>query len=144
MAKPTYFSEELFDTICDRIADGESLRGICREKEMPSTTAFMRWVANDASLVERYTRARTVSGDADADDMKDIAMRVVAGEIEPNAGRVAIDALKWSAGKRRPMKYGDKISIDAKIEHDFDGAGDALAAALKRVKDRSDDGADGT
>lgn len=31
------FSQAVFDTICERIADGESLRSICRDNDMPST-----------------------------------------------------------------------------------------------------------
>ena len=33
------------------------------------------------------------------------------GLIDPNAARVAIDAYKWSAGKRKPKKYGEKVEI---------------------------------
>lgn len=106
------FSQELFDTICERIADGESLRGICRDTDMPVTSTVMKWVDRSAELAEQYTRAREASADADADGVKDIANRVLAGEFDPNAARVAIDALKWSAGKRQPKKYGDKLDLN--------------------------------
>jgi len=43
---------------------------------------------------------------------------VEKGELEPNAGRVAIDALKWSASKLKPREYGDRSRVDmnAKLE----------------------------
>jgi len=43
---------------------------------------------------------------------------VEKGELEPNAGRVAIDALKWSASKLKPREYGDRTRMDmnAKLE----------------------------
>ena len=34
------------------------------------------------------------------------------GELEPNAGRVAIDALKWIASKLKPREYGDRAQLD--------------------------------
>lgn len=105
------FSQELFDTICERIADGESLRAICRDEGMPTASNVFRWVNADAAVAEQYARAREASADADAEDISDIAKRTLAGEYEPQAARVAIDALKWSAGKRKPKVYGDKIAL---------------------------------
>lgn len=107
------FSQKLFDTICERIADGESLRAICRDKDMPSTTAVLKWLVkdDDGPLVAQYARARKAAADANAEDVVDIGQRTLAGEFDPQAARVAIDALKWSAGKRNPKKYGDKVAI---------------------------------
>ncbi len=34
------------------------------------------------------------------------------GKLEPNAGRVAIDALKWVASKLKPREYGDRAQLD--------------------------------
>ena len=34
------------------------------------------------------------------------------GELEPNAGRVVIDALKWVASKLKPREYGDRAQLD--------------------------------
>lgn len=105
------FSQEVFDTICERIADGESMRSICRDDDMPSGVTFYKWVGNDEDLAKQYARARELQGDADADRVADIAMRVLSGDYEPAAARVAIDALKWSAGKRKPKVYGDKLDL---------------------------------
>ena len=105
----TKFSQEIFDKICERIADGESLRSVCRDADMPNAPMVIKWVANDENLRKQYARAREDQADADADAVSDIAYRTLAGEFEPSASRVAIDALKWSAGKRKPKVYGDKI-----------------------------------
>jgi hypothetical protein len=32
--------------------------------------------------------------------------------VMARAARAAIDALKWTAGKRQPKKYGDKLDLD--------------------------------
>lgn len=108
---PAEFSQEVFDAICERIADGESLRSICRDRDMPNRSNVFRWVDADEGLRDQYARAQKASAEADADEMKDIANRTLSGEYDPQSARVAIDALKWSAGKRNPKKYGDKIVV---------------------------------
>lgn len=112
------FSQKLFDKICDRIVEGDSLRAICRDKGMPSYVTVFRWLSadedeagNDGPLRKQYMRAREASGDADADGVKDYGEQAAKGLIDPAAARVAIDALKWSAGKRKPKVYGDKLDI---------------------------------
>lgn len=101
--------------ICQWIAEGKSLAAYCREKKIDYSTV-MDWLNADSAFANNYTRAREESAEADADKVADVANRVVAGEIDPNAARVAIDAYKWAAGKRKPKKYGDKLEIDATIQ----------------------------
>ena len=45
-----------------------------------------------------------------------MAQKVIDGYLEPNASRVAIDALKWSASKLKPREYGDRSQVDMKGE----------------------------
>lgn len=70
-----------------------------------------KWLKEDDELAKQYARARESQGDVYADRVIDIAMKVERGEIEPNAGRVAMDAHKWAAGKRKPKVYGEKIDL---------------------------------
>lgn len=120
------FSQDLFDTICERIADGESLRAICRDEDMPSQTAVFKWLAKDAALVEQYARAREAQADTLFDEMLDIADNArndwMASGGEDDAGytlngehiqrsKLRIDTRKWMAGKMRPKVYGDKIDV---------------------------------
>ena len=124
---PVEFTQEIFDAICERLADGESLRGICSEEEFPSKGAFFRWVAKSDDLADQYARAREVQGDTLFDDMLDIADDArndwMERRGEDDAGWVAngeniqrsklrIDARKWMAGKLRPKKYGDKLDLN--------------------------------
>ena len=37
---------------------------------------------------------------------------VLNDEVNPNAARVAIDALKWTAARMMPRRYGDRIQAD--------------------------------
>lgn len=113
LERPTELTDAIADEICERIADGESLRKICEDLHMPKRSRVFRWLEAPANhaFADQYARAREASGDADADDVGFIAGEVAAGRIDPHAGRVAMDGKKWSAGKRKPKKYGEKVAL---------------------------------
>ncbi len=50
-----------------------------------------------------------------ADEIRELAQRVERGKLDPNAGRVAIDALKWIASKLKPRSYGDRLELAGKV-----------------------------
>ncbi|MTH65061.1 hypothetical protein [Paracoccus shanxieyensis] len=104
--------------ICEAIAEGKSLVQTLKAKGMPGYTAVMNWLREDEDFAASYARAREAQADADADKISFIASEVAAGNMDPQAARVAIDALKWTAGKRQPKKYGDKLdmNISGKVE----------------------------
>lgn len=91
--------------ILEGLADGKSLRAICRDDGMPSLSTVMRWLSADDAWREQYMRAREAGDDAMAEDIQDIADDV---DLKPEDRRVRIDARKWLLAKRQPKKYGDK------------------------------------
>lgn len=122
------FSQELFDRICERIADGESLRAICKDDDMPNASTVCRWLAADdgGDLCKQYARAREQQADTIFDEILDIADNAVNDWMERNGqddagwqangehiqrSRLRIDARKWMAGKLRPKVYGDKLDL---------------------------------
>ena len=121
------FSQELFDTICDRIATGESLRSVCKDDDMPNQTTVFKWLANNDTLSKQYARAREAQADAIFDEALDIADDSRNDWMERNdpenpgwiangehiqRARLRIDTRKWMAGKLRPKTYGDKLEVD--------------------------------
>lgn len=102
------------DAILEGLADGKSLRAICREDDMPSIATVMRWLSEDEAWQEQYARARLSGDDAMAEDIQDIADNPL---IKPDDKRVMIDARKWLLGKRQPKKYGDKQLIGSDPEN---------------------------
>lgn len=115
----TEFSQEVFDEICERISDGESLRKICSADDMPNKANVFRWLAKDETLRDQYARAREVQADALFDECLAIADTFDKAELEnpQHIGRakLRIDTRKWMAGKLRPKAYGDKLDVDAKV-----------------------------
>lgn len=155
------FSQEVFDTICERIADGESLRAICADADMPSQVSVFKWIGNNDDLAKQYARARESQADALFDEILLIADTPLVGEkrkvkedgsIEVMEGdmiehrRLQVDARKWMAGKLRPKVYGDRVAIGGAADMDpiktEDVGGSAkLEAFLNAVAGRADSGA---
>lgn len=113
-------------TICDRIANGESLRQICGSEDMPACSTVFLWLNEDATFSEQYARAREAQADALFDEILIIADTPMLGEkrkIDKDGNeeittgdmiehrRLQVDARKWMAGKLKPKKYGDKIEL---------------------------------
>lgn len=124
--RPTDYSLELTARICARIADGESLRSICRDEDMPSTVSVFLWLQKHPEFTNQYVRAREAQADALADDIleisddarndwmerhgEDAAGWAVNGE-HIQRSRLRVDARKWIASKLKPKKYGDKVAL---------------------------------
>lgn len=108
-------TEDNFNTICDAIAEGESLRAILKKRNMPSYSQFMAKLKDNPEWQEKYAGAREASADADADKVSFVSQQTLEGKIDPAAARVAIDGFKWSAGKRKPKVYGDRQTIDMNV-----------------------------
>lgn len=128
--RPTDYCVDVAAQICSRIADGESLRSICRDPAMPASSTVFVWLQVHPSFTEQYTRAREAQADALADDILEIAddarndwMERRKGDGEAvtgweyngehvNRSRLRVDARKWIASKLKPKKYGEHLDID--------------------------------
>ena len=100
------------EQICERIAEGEPLTKICKDQQIPAYRTVLSWRVANEEFQHMYARARQDAADTLADEIRELAGRVERGELEPNAGRVAIDALKWVASKLKPREYGDRAQLD--------------------------------
>lgn len=127
--RPTDYSQELVEAICERIADGESLRSICSDDDMPNKATVFRWLAAHEEFSDQYAHARSAQADSIFDEILDIAddgrndwMERKDAEGE-NIGWqengealrrsvLRVDARKWMAGKLRPKKYGEKLNLE--------------------------------
>lgn len=112
MGRPSSFTEETAKEICDRIENGQTIRQICEDRDMPAWNTIRTWLQQYETFQAQYARARENSAHASADLIQDLADKAEKGELEPNAARVAIDAHKWLAGKRKPKVYGDRQIVD--------------------------------
>lgn len=126
MSRPSIFSAELGLQICERIADGESLRAVCSDEAMPGRTTVLRWLAENDAFRGQYAQAREVQADLLAEEIIEIADTPLLGVttktskdgIETTEGdmiahrRLQVDARKWFASKVAPKKYGDRVQTE--------------------------------
>lgn len=119
--RPAEFSDEIFDAICDRMTEGEGLRKICKDPDMPSRQTFLRWIEKDTDRQTKYQRARQALADWYEEDILTIAYddsndTIPATENQPAKcnhewiarSRLKVDTLKWTMSKMHPKRYGDK------------------------------------
>lgn len=122
------YSLEIADLICARIAEGESLRSICRDEGMPAKGSVFRWLRVHPEFAANYDRAIEARSDAHIEEILDIAddgtndwMAVADKDGSQTAWRVngehiarsrlRVDTRKWVASKMKPKKYGDKLDL---------------------------------
>lgn len=109
--RPSLYTPELAAKIISRLASGLSLRRVCRADDVPNASTVMRWFGENAGFREQYARAMEARGFGYADQVVDVAQRVLAGDVPPDAARVGIDGLKWAAARMAPRVYGDRVAI---------------------------------
>lgn len=124
--RPTSFSPEIGQTICRRIADGESLRAICRDEAAPGKSTVFDWLAADPDFAALYAKARELQADSYVDEIVSIA----DDEPDPQRAKVRVSTRQWAASKLRPKVYGDRQTV----EH----AG-AVGLTHRRAVDLTDD-----
>lgn len=124
MGRSSEFTQEMADTICERIAQGESLRAICRDDDVPATSTVCKWLTQQPAFAEQYARAREAQADALFDEILEIADDGTNDYTEGRNGetvvnneaigrsRLRVDARKWMAGKLRPKVYGEKLDLN--------------------------------
>ena len=109
MVRPLSFTQEIADTICERLSIGESLRAICRDDGMPGRTTVLRWLADNEVFRGQYAYACEVRQDDIFDELFDISDN--SGE-DVNRDRLRIDTRKWVLARMAPKKYGDKAAVE--------------------------------
>lgn len=121
--RPTIFTQELFDDICEIIANSErGLVSICKDKGLNAST-FYDWVAKEVELANKYARAKDLQGEFMAERILTIADDktgdVLAGEFgevgnsaNVSRSKLQVDSRKWLASKLLPKKYGDKVQTE--------------------------------
>lgn len=154
VGRPTDYTPELGDLICDMLAEGMSLRKVCSNNNMPDKSTVFRWLRSDPEFRDQYARAKEEAADALVEEMLDIAddasqdfqiVKSKKGNEYPvmNAefaarSRLRVDTRKWIASKLKPKRYGDKLDITGEQTHNHrfkDLDDEQLDEAIKAAKD---------
>lgn len=96
--------DAILQEVYKRMAEGESLRQICMDENMPARSTVNLWIIEDGNS-DNYARAKEIRADLYFEQILEIADDT--GKT-PEDRRIAIDARKWAAGKLHG-KYSDKV-----------------------------------
>lgn len=132
MGRPTLFTDELALEICERIANGRSLRSVCLDKDMPAMSTVMDWLNNNNDFSEQYRRACEDRETTHFEEMLTIADEVLPETAEVARAKLRIDTRKWVLARMNPKKYGDKqkddgdnaVSLMAELMKELSGKGE--------------------
>jgi hypothetical protein len=140
--RPTVMTEAVQLEICARLGEGETLRAVCRDKDMPSTSTVMRALHGGkpafSDFRQRYAVARESLMDHWAEEILEISddgttdyvlktgrngheyMAVDQEHIQRS--RLRVDSRRWLLSKLRPEQYGDKLTTESSslvlVKHD--------------------------
>lgn len=134
MGRPSDYSLDLADRICEHLAGGRSLLSFCQQDGTPGYETVRRWLREDRKVNPddpaeegfrvKYARAREEQADRHADRVLELAERMEVArkgrdydEVAPLVA--ACHERKWLASKMRPKVYGDKQAV----EHTGEGGG---------------------
>jgi hypothetical protein len=100
--RPSQYSVELCDEICDRIAGGESLQDICKEERYPARTTVQGWLRKHHEFAREYAIARACLVEDVCDEILQIADDSsgdykLSGPADAPVMQIVPDAVKRSA-----------------------------------------------
>lgn len=126
MGRPTIFTQELADLICERVAThAVGLIRLCdMYDDMPTKETVNQWRYKYSDFSSQYTKAKLTQADLLAEEIIDIAddgrndwMEALSDDEKGlawklngehvNRSRLRIDTRKWLAAKLIPRTYGN-------------------------------------
>lgn len=129
VGRPSIYTKDIADKICQRISEGESVRTIVKDPEMPSSSSIFRWLLDEdkKEFWEQYEKARNIQAELMFEELLDIAddgsndwvQREGKDEEEwwvqngeaMSRSRLRVDTRKWYLSKVLPKKFGEKIDM---------------------------------
>ena len=126
VGRPCEYTQEIADRICAELAQGTSLRTVCKADDMPSCVTVFAWMRRFPEFLKQYETAKAESADYLVEEMLDIAddgtndwMEKYGKDGESigwalngehvQRSRLRVDTRKWAASKLKPKKYGERI-----------------------------------
>lgn len=123
--KPTVDDADAVARLCDYLVTGMSMTKACAHEDVPVRSDVYKRMAKDETFATTIARARIAQQEALIDETQDMADQATAEDWQ--VVRLRIWARQWTAAKRAPRLYGDKI------QHTGAGADGAILTRVERV-----------
>jgi hypothetical protein len=121
------FSREIADSICERLANGESLIAICKDEGYPGYSTVRKWQDKDPEFHSAYARARELQAEHFVDEISLIAddgrndfmerarqngeTFVDANREHLERSKIRISTRQWIIERILANKYGPKPQV---------------------------------
>lgn len=118
--RPTTYGQIISDRICGQLAEGISLRTVCKAEDMPAIATIFNWFRTHPEFLEQYARAKRESTTARHEQLEELGDEAInlSQTVDPKASGAVVQAvklksdnLKWVMSKLEPKKYADKIDV---------------------------------
>lgn len=152
--RPSKYTKEIAEHICQQLSEGIPLREICRQDGMPAWRTIYDWMYRDEELAAAIAHARDLGYDALAEECLHIADNIHIGtrktfssgaeEGEDSMTVVEEDMLGHRKlqietrlkllAKFNPKKYGDSVTHKGDAENPLEVGTTMLDAFVKRLE----------
>lgn len=132
--RPTKYNKKLANKICQRICNGESLKRICEDDDMPTRRLVHYWLLEEdkKDFLHNYETAVNIRAENMFDELTEIAddgsndymerenqngeVYEVTNTENIQRSRLRTDVRKWYLSKIMPKKFGDKLDMTSNGE----------------------------
>lgn len=155
--RPSIYSKELADKICEELSKSGNLNKVCRDNpDFPAESTIRNWAANDLDgFFAKYARARDIGLDVMADSLLDISddgtndyvakqaengVSVLVDHDHISRSRLRVDTRKWYLSKLAPKKYGEKLELGGSVnisKLDLSKLTDSELATLEALQEKA-------
>lgn len=155
--RPKYFTKEVGERICDRMANGETPTAICHDSGMPTWYTLCKWRRQDEDFDRRFRVAWESCCEyllCDAVDIADNASNDYVDRLTKKGvlrvfdrehferSRLRVELRKWTASKVLRHVYGDKSEVDVRtpdgVNIKLDERNALIDAIVKLVSPKKD------
>ena len=98
--RPSHYSHALAERICERVANGSSLRKAAEAEGVPWGTVW-KWLGRHESFGGQYARAREARLDLLGGQLGDLKESAMEAAADPEGGELRIEAIKVNVDKRK-------------------------------------------
>lgn len=111
---PVKYTPETALTICEELAGGKTVTEICEMPGMPSRNTVYKWLSVYPKFYDAFERAKEISAQSLEEEALTLARNLTGPNdftgVKVSAYNVAMTQLRWSAARRDPNRYGQKMN----------------------------------
>ena len=111
MARPTTYRREIADRIVEAVANGGSIKKLCKAEGVLIGTLYS-WADHNPDFAQRLEQARLRRYDLWEEELFEHAQAELGSEsmAAVQARRTLIDTMKWIMARRLPTKWSEAVT----------------------------------